>query len=126
MAVETLFTPKASKAVGPYSHGRKCGNIIFTSGQTPVDPATGQHLDDVRESTLLVLNNLLAIVEAGGGSKETVAKVDVFVRSLDDYAAINEAYAEFFGDVRPARCLLQATLAPGAILEAAMVAFVAE
>jgi 2-iminobutanoate/2-iminopropanoate deaminase len=126
MLVETLFTPNASQVGGPYSHGRKFGNLIFTSGQIAQDPVTNELLTDVRESTRLVLSNLLAIVEAGGGSKETVAKVDVFVRSLDEYAAINEVYAEFFGDVRPARVLVQATLAPGAALEASMVAFVKE
>lgn len=125
--VETLYTPKASKANGPYSHGRKCGNLIFTSGQIALDPVTNELLTGVKESTKMVLNNLLAIVEAGGGSKETVAKVDIFVRSLGDFDEINEVYSEFFGDIRPARVLVQiADLPPGAVLEAAMIAFTNE
>ncbi|MFK0009514.1 RidA family protein [Paenarthrobacter sp. NPDC090520] len=123
MTVQTLFTPHASQASGPYSHGRRGGDIIFTSGQIALHPETNELLTGVRESTRLVLDNLLAIVEAGGGSKETVAKVDIFVRSLDDYDEINKEYAAFFGDVRPARVLVQAVLAPGAVLEASMVAF---
>lgn len=122
--VETLFTPKASQAIGPYSHGRKQGNLIFTSGQIALDPVTNELEMDVKKSTQMVLQNLLAIVEAGGGSKETIAKVDVFVRSLDDFDAINEVYAEFFGEVRPARVLIQVDNIPmGAVLEASMVAF---
>lgn len=122
--VETLFTPKASQAIGPYSHGRKQGNLIFTSGQIALNPVTNELEMDVKKSTQMVLQNLLAIVEAGGGSKETIAKVDVFVRSLDDFDAINEVYAEFFGEVRPARVLIQVDNIPmGAVLEASMVAF---
>jgi len=72
----------------------------------------------------MILNNLLAIVEEGGGSLETVAKVDIFVRSLDDFDEINEVYTEFFKDVKPARVLVEVSNLPlGAVLEAAMVAF---
>lgn len=95
MSVETIFTPHASQLGGPYSHGRKSGNLIFTSGQIALDPETNELETDVRGATRLILKNLLAIVEAGGGAKETVAKVDIFVRSLSDYDAINEVYADF-------------------------------
>lgn len=126
MTVETLYTPQASQAAGPYSHGTRCGDLIFTSGQIAVHPETNELLTGVRESTRLVLNNLIAIVEAGGGSKETVAKVEIFVKSLDDYEEVNEEYADFFGEVRPARVLVQAVLAPGTALEASMIAFAAK
>ena len=122
--VETLFTSRAPKAIGPYSHGRKCGNIIITCGQIPLDPVTGELATGVRESTKVVLNNLIAIVEEGGGSIETVARVDIFVRSLDDFKDINEVYTEFFGDIKPARMLIQAAKLPmDAVLEASMIAF---
>ena len=122
--VETIFTDRASKAIGPYSHGRKWGNIIITSGQIALDPVTNELETDVKKSTRMVLNNLIAIVEAGGGSLDTVAKVDIFVRSLDDYDVINEVYAEFFGSVKPARVLIQVERLPlGAVLEASMIAF---
>lgn len=124
MTVETLYTARASKPVGPYSHGRKCGNLIFTSGQIALDPVTHELATGVSESTRMILNNLLAIVEEGGGSLETVAKVDIFVRSLDDFDEINEVYTEFFKDVKPARVLVEVSNLPlGAVLEAAMVAF---
>ena len=99
--------------------------MIITSGQIPVDIETGEMISDVKAATTSVLEGLLSVVEAGGGSRETVAKVDVFVRTLDDFDDINEAYSKFFGDHKPARVLVQvADLPAGAKLEAAMLAFV--
>lgn len=122
--VETIYTEHASKAIGSYSHGRKCGDIILTSGQIALDPITDELETDVRKATLMVLQNLLAIVEKGGGCKETIAKVEVFVRSLDDFGTINEVYSEFFGDIKPARVLVQVERLPlNAALEASMIAF---
>ena len=80
---------------------------------------------EIKAATLTVLNNLISVVEAGGGDRTTLAKVDVFVRSLSDFDAINQVYSEFFGDSKPARVLVQvADLPDGALLEAAMTAFV--
>ena len=124
MTVETLYTSRASKPVGPYSHARKCGNLIITSGQIALDPVTNELATGVRESTRMVLNNLLAIVEEGGGSLETIAKVDIFVRSMDDFDEINEVYVDFFKDVKPARVLVEVSRLPkDAVIEAAMIAF---
>lgn len=123
--MEFLESKQVPPAVGPYSHGTRFGNIIFTAGQIPEDPTTGKMITDVSAATRLVLENLLSVVEAGGGSKETVAKVDVFLKDLKDFDAFNRAYIEFFGSHRPARVLVQAgDLAEDAILEAAMIAFV--
>lgn len=122
--VEAVVSKSAPVAIGPYSHGIKHGDIIITSGQIPVDPKTHEMVREIKAATLTVLNNLISVVEAAGGSRSTVAKVDVFVRTLDDFDAINEVYSEFFGEHKPARVLVQvADLPDGALLEAAMTAF---
>lgn len=112
MAVEIISTPKAPAAIGPYSHGTKCGNFIFTSGQCPFYPGTGEVERDVKKATALALNNVLAIVEAGGGKKTDIAKVEIFVKDLANFGTINEVYAEFFGDHKPARYCVQAAALP--------------
>lgn len=127
MKVELLNCDKLPPAVGPYSSATEFGNIIFTSGQIPIDSVSGEMITDVKAATKLVLNNLLLAVEAGGGCKESIAKVDVYLKDLSDFAEFNIAYAEFFGDHKPARVLVQAgDIAEDAILEAAVVAFRAE
>ncbi|HCT90981.1 MAG TPA: reactive intermediate/imine deaminase [Lachnospiraceae bacterium] len=123
MKLEELVSSEASPALGPYCHGRKCGGMIITSGQIPVTK-DGESVSEIKAATKLVLGNLLSIVEAGGGCKESVARVDVYLKSLDDFDAMNEAYAEFFGSHKPARVCVQAgDLAENAPLEAAMIAF---
>ena len=125
MKLDRLVSEGAPEAIGPYSHGVKHGDMIITSGQIPVDPQTHEMVREIKAATLTVLNNLISVVEAGGGDRTTVAKVDVFVRSLSDFDAINQVYSEFFGDSKPARVLVQvADLPDGALLEAAMTAFV--
>ena len=124
MKLEFIKSTKVPKAVGPYSHGTSGNGLIITSGQIPEDPKTGEMVTEIKAATKLVLENLLSVVEAGGGRKETVAKVDVFLKDLGDFAAFNEAYIEFFGEHRPSRVLVQAgDLAENAVLEAAMIAF---
>lgn len=126
MKLQEIVSPSASPALGPYCHGKKYGDMILTSGQIPLTK-DGQYVYEIKEATTLVLNNLLSIVEAGGGCKETVAKVDVFVNDLKNFAEINEAYAEFFGEIRPARVCVQVEALPADVpLEAAMTAFVKE
>ncbi|MDO5409640.1 MAG: Rid family hydrolase [Lachnospiraceae bacterium] len=126
MKLEELVSAEASPALGPYCHGRKCGNIILTSGQIPLTK-DGEYVYEVKAATKVVLGNLLSIVEAGGGKKETVARVEVYLNSLDDFAEFNEAYAEFFGDYKPARvCTQVEALAGNVPLEAAMIAFTAD
>lgn len=125
MKLDRLVSEGAPAAIGPYSHGVKHGDMIITSVQIPVDPQTHEMVREIKAATLTVLNNLISVVEAGGGDRTTVAKVDVFVRSLSDFDAINQVYSEFFGDSKPARVLVQvADLPDGALLEAAMTAFV--
>lgn len=126
LELEFLTDPTLPKAVGPYSYGTKYGNLILTSGQVAMDPDTDEIVTDIKKATTMILNCLLRIVEAGGGTKETIAKVDVYLRDLNDFDAFNEAYAAFFGDHKPARVTVQAgDLAEGATIEAAATAFVA-
>lgn len=125
MELERPVSEAAPAAIGPYSHGVRHGGMIITSGQIPVDPKTHEMVREIKAATLTVLNNLISVVEAGGGDRSTVAKVDVFVRSLSDFDAINQVYSEFFGENKPSRVLVQvADLPDGALLEAAMLAFV--
>lgn len=100
--------------------------MIFTSGQIPLTK-DGEYVYEVKAATKLVLHNLVSIVEAGGGTKESVARVDVYLRDLKDFEAFNEAYAEFFGGHKPARmCVQAAALAGDVPLEAAVIAFAEE
>ena len=89
MKLEFVKSAKVPRAVGPYSHGTKAGGLILTSGQIPEDPETGKMITEIKTATKLVLENLLSVVEAGGGTKETVAKVDVFLKDLKDFDAFN-------------------------------------
>ena len=127
MKLERYNSDKVPAAVGPYVHGIRCGNMIMTSGQIPEDAVTGEMITDIKAATLTVLTNLLAVVEECGGSKATVARVDVYVKSMDDFDAINDVYAEFFGEYKPTRVLVEAKYIAGdALLEAAMTAFTAD
>ncbi len=124
MKMVEIVSEMASPALGPYCHGKKFGDMIITSGQIPLTK-DGQYVHEIKAAAKLVLDNLLSIVEAGGGGKTSVARVDLFILSLDDFAAINEVYADFFGQHRPTRvCVQVAALPAGVPLEAAMTAFV--
>ena len=123
MKPKELVSVEASPALGPYCHGRKYGDMILTSGQIPLTK-NGEYVYEVKAATALVLGNLLSIVEAGGGCKESVARVEVYIRDLKDFAQINEAYKEFFGNHRPARVGVQVAALPDDVpLEASMIAF---
>lgn len=112
MAVEIISSPSAPAAIGPYSHGTKCGDFIFTSGQCPFYPGTGEVERDVKKATALALKNVLAVVEAGGGKLTDIAKVEIFVKDLANFGTINEVYAKFFGEHKPARYCVQAAALP--------------
>ena len=127
MALEFLSSPKLPKAVGAYSYGTKFGNTIVTSGQIAVDEQSGLVVTDITVATAMVLQNLLYVVEAGGGRLDTIARVDVYLKDLKDFEAFDKAYAAFFGDHKPARVTVQAgDLAEGATIEAAAIAFAIE
>ncbi len=110
---ETISTEKAPGAIGPYSQAVKAGNMVFCSGQIPIDPTTGEFVsNNVAEQTHQVLTNLSAVLEASGTSLNNVVKTTVFLADMDDFTAMNEIYAEFFSDNKPARATVQAARLP--------------
>jgi 2-iminobutanoate/2-iminopropanoate deaminase len=113
MAKEVISTTTAPSAIGPYSQAIRVGNLLFVSGQIPIDPATGEVVaGDIRAQTRQVLKNLAAIVEAAGSSLDRVAKTTVYLRDLSEFAAMNEVYAQFFGGEPPARSTVQVARLP--------------
>jgi 2-iminobutanoate/2-iminopropanoate deaminase len=110
---EIIATEKAPGAIGPYSQAVKTGNIVFVSGQIPIDPATGSFVsDDVAEQTEQVLKNLSAVLEAAGSSLDKVVKTTVFVLDMNDFAVMNEVYGRYFTANPPARATVQAARLP--------------
>ncbi|WP_435365692.1 RidA family protein [Haloarchaeobius sp. DYHT-AS-18] len=106
--MQPISTDEAPGAIGPYSQGIIDGETIYVSGQGPVDPETGEIVsDDIREQTRRTLENVAAILEAGGSSLDDVVKATVFVRDMADYEAVNEVYGEYMSDPYPARSAVQ-------------------
>ena len=111
-----IVTDKAPKPVGPYSQGIIEGDFIFVAGQGPINPGTGSlELGDVRTETKRVFENLRAILQAAGSSLDHVVKCNVYLRDINDFAAMNEVYATFFAAPFPARTTIQAGALPGGI-----------
>jgi len=110
---ETISTDNAPGAIGPYSQAVKTGNMVFCSGQIPIDPATGEFVSgDVAEQTRQVLKNLSAVLEAAGTDLNNVVKTTVFLADMNDFTAMNDVYAEFFSENKPARATVQAARLP--------------
>ena len=113
MKNETISTEKAPGAIGPYSQAIKAGNMIFCSGQIPIDIATGEFVSqDVAEQTEQVLKNLTAVLEAAGTDLNSVVKTTVFLADMNDFAAMNEVYGRYFSENKPARATVQAARLP--------------
>ena len=112
----TIVTEQAPKPVGPYSQGVVEGDFIFVSGQGCINPLTGKlERGDVRSETKRVFENLRAILQAAGSSLDHVIKCNVYLRDIDDFAAMNEVYETFFSAPFPARTTIQAGALPGGI-----------
>ncbi len=110
---EIISTDKAPGAIGPYSQAIKAGNMVFCSGQIPIDVGTGEFVSqDTADQTEQVLRNLSAVLEAAGTSLENVVKTTVFLADMNDFAAMNEVYAKFFSENKPARATVQAARLP--------------
>lgn len=110
---EIISTENAPGAIGPYSQAIKTGGMIFCSGQIPIDPATGEFVSDsVAEQTEQVLKNLNAVLEAAGAGLNNVVKTTVFLADMNDFVAMNEVYARFFRENKPARATVQAARLP--------------
>lgn len=108
-----ISTDKAPGAIGPYSQAVVANGIVYCSGQIPIDPLTGGFVEGgIREQTVQVLKNLSAVLEAAGSSIDNVLKTTVFLSDMNDFSAMNDVYAEFFGGSKPARATVQAAKLP--------------
>ena len=116
-------TNKAPAAIGPYSQGLTLGNLIFTSGQIPLNPETGVlEGENITEQTHRVCKNLQAVLEAAGGSLQSAVKTVCFPSDMADFAAFNEVYAQYFTE-KPARsCVAVKDLPKGALVEVEVIA----
>ena len=118
-----ISTTNAPAAIGPYSQAILCGNMLYTSGQIPLDPATGTVVgDNIREQAEQVMKNLSAVLEAGGASMDSAVKTTCFLADMADFAAFNEVYAAYFTS-NPARsCVAVKALPKGVLVEVEVVA----
>lgn len=113
---QAVSTDKAPKAIGPYSQAIIESGFIFLAGQGPTNPATGKaELGDVRAETRQTFANMTAILEAAGASLDDVVKCNVYLKDINDFAAMNEVYASMFKAPFPARTTIQAAALPGGI-----------
>jgi 2-iminobutanoate/2-iminopropanoate deaminase len=121
---QAIQTDAAPKAIGPYEQAIRTGGFVFTAGQIPIDPKTGNFVEGgVAEQTRQVLENLKAVLEAAGSSMDRVVKATVFLKNIADFPVMNEVYAEYFGGSRPARSTVAvAELPRGALVEIDLVA----
>ena len=119
-----ISTTKAPAAIGPYSQAIRVGNLVYTSGQIPIDPATGNFVEGgIKEQTRQSLTNIKAILEEAGLSMADVVKTTVFMADMNDFADMNSVYAEFFAEPYPARSAVAVkTLPKGALVEIEVVA----
>jgi 2-iminobutanoate/2-iminopropanoate deaminase len=110
---QVIATPSAPKAIGPYSQAIRAAGLLYLSGQVPLDPATGQMVEgDIAKQTARVLDNLKAVLEAAGSSLERVVKTTVYLKDMNDFPAMNEAYKAYFPNDPPARSTIEAARLP--------------
>lgn len=113
MKKEIISTDKAPAAIGPYSQAIRYGDFVFSSGQIPIDPLTGEIVPGgIREQTAQVMKNLEAVLAAAGSSLDRVIKATIFIKDMSDFAVINEVYGGFFKDSPPARSTIQVARLP--------------
>ncbi|PJI09557.1 MULTISPECIES: RidA family protein [Clostridium] len=123
MEKKIVSTKNAPGAVGPYSQAVKAGNLVFVSGQISLDPLTGELIkDDIGKAAERSLENVKAILEAAGTSLDNVVKTTVFVKDMNDFAAVNEVYAKYFKKDMPARSCVEVKLPKDALVEIEVIA----
>ena len=122
--MKVISTQKAPAAIGPYSQAIQIGNLVYTSGQVPIDPTTGKFAEGgIKEQTRQSLLNVKAILEEAGLTMKNVVKTIVFIADMNDFADMNAIYAEFFSEPYPARSAVAVkTLPKGALVEIEAVA----
>ena len=113
MANQVIHTENAPAAIGPYSQAVKAGNLLFVSGQVPFVPETMEIVEgDVKAQTAQSLKNLQAILKEAGADFSNVVKSTVFIKDMNEFAQINEVYAEYFGENKPARACVEVARLP--------------
>lgn len=126
MQKRVITTNNAPGAIGPYSQAIAIDNLLFVSGQIPIDPGSGEvKKGGIFEQSLQVLENLKGILEAGGTHMQNVVRTTIFLANMDDYATVNEAYAQYFPENPPARSTIQVSRLPKEVqVEIDAIAFV--
>jgi 2-iminobutanoate/2-iminopropanoate deaminase len=126
MERQAIKTEAAPQAIGPYEQAIKIAGLVFTAGQIPIDPETGNFVEGgIKEQTRQVLKNLQAVLAAAGSSMDRVVKATVFLKNMADFPAMNEVYGEYFAAAKPARSTVAvAELPRGALVEIDLVATV--
>ena len=113
MTRKIIYTENAPAPVGPYSQAIQANDFLYISGQIPVDPKTGKVNKETFEiECRLILDNLKAVVEAGGSSLDKVVKVNIYLKDMSKFAELNKIYAEYFNDSKPARACVQVGMLP--------------
>ena len=110
--LRSISTEKAPAAIGPYSQAICLGNMVFTSGQLPIDPVTGEMVSGIKEQTKMAIENLQAILNAAGTCLDKVVKTTVYIKNMDDFSQINKVYSEYFSAPYPARSCVEAARLP--------------
>jgi len=117
MSIEVVKTNKAPEAIGPYSQAIVTGSFVYTSGQIPINPQTGEVVDGgIEEQAKQVLENLKNVLEAAGSSLNKVVKTTVFIKDMDSFAKVNEVYAKYFSEPYPARSCVEVSKLPKGVL----------
>ena len=120
---KTVSTPNAPAAIGPYSQAILCGNMLYTSGQIPLDPATGTVVgDNIRDQAEQVMKNLEAVLAAAGTSFDNAVKTTCFLADMADFAAFNEVYARYITSAPARSCVAVKTLPRGVLVEVEVIA----
>ena len=115
--MEIIATEKAPAALGPYSQAIRANGMIYCSGQIPINPATGAiEAQTIEEQTTQAITNLKNVLEKAGSSLAKVVKTTVFIKNMNDFAALNKVYAELFGDTKPARSCVEVARLPQDVL----------
>ncbi len=121
--INTITSKEAPDAVGPYSHAIEANGMIFTSGQLPIDPGTGEMPEAVADQAEISLTNVKRVLEAAGSSMAKILKTTVFLKNMEDFDAVNKVYATFFDTAFPARsCVEVARLPKNALVEIEVIA----
>ena len=125
MKKEIINTKKAPGAIGPYSQGVKIGNLIFTSGQIPIEPKSGELISYISKATSQCLENIKSILEEAGTSLDKVIKTVIYLKDLQDFSIVNQIYATYFTENQPARsCVEVSSLPKDASIEIEAIAYV--